>query len=332
MASGTAFLAHPGSRQRESALTCSIIIPVFNHASVTRQCLNALLRDLSDAVEVIVVDDGSTDTTPEVLSTYGDRVRVVTHEQNLGFAYACNAGAAASSSPFVVFLNNDTLPVDGWLDALIAYGQSHERAAVVGSKLSFPNDTIQHAGVVICQDRVPRHIYVGFPAYHPAVNKSRRFQIVTAASALVRRDAFEEVGRFDTTFSNGYEDVDLCLRLAERGHEIHYCCDSSIYHLEMVTRGDRSNEPNHDLYMRRWGPRVQPDDFDYYLEDGLIQVSYPDYFPLGMSVSPLLATITANGRDRATDQLLALRSRQVFETQRENIQLKLRLEARTVAP
>jgi GT2 family glycosyltransferase len=312
-------------------VTCSIVIPVFNRASVTRQCLNALLAELPDSVEVIVVDDGSRDTTPELLESHGDRVRVVTHERNLGFASACNDGAAASSGGFVVFLNNDTLPVAGWLDELVAYAERHERAAVVGSKLVFPNDTIQHAGVVICQDRIPRHVYAGFPAHHLAVNKSRRFQIVTAACALVRRDAFEEIGGFDASFSNGYEDVDLCLRLGESGSEVHYCCRSSLYHLEMVTRGYGSNEPNHELYMGRWGARVRPDDFDYYLEDDLIEVSYPDYFPLDMSISPFLATIETDVRDGAADRLLALRSRQVFETQRENIRLKLRLGTESLA-
>jgi GT2 family glycosyltransferase len=311
-------------------VSCSVVIPVFNRASVTRQCLDALLNELSDEIEVIVVDDGSRDTTPEVLRTYGERVHVVTHDRNRGFASACNDGVAASAGRFVVFLNNDTLPVDGWLEALIAHAERHERAAVVGSKLLYPNDTVQHAGVVICQDRVPRHIYAGFPADHPAVSKSRRFQIVTAACALVRRDAFEGVGGFDATFSNGYEDVDLCLRLAESDHEVHYCCESSLYHLEMVTRGYGSNEPNHDLYMRRWGTRVRRDDFDYYLEDGLIDVSYPDYFPLDMSISPLLATIDSGARDGAADRLLAVRSRQVFETQRENIRLKLRLGEESV--
>jgi GT2 family glycosyltransferase len=305
-------------------LTCSIVIPVFNQASVTRQCLNALLENLAAEVEVIVVDDGSRDTTPELLRSYGERLRVVTNDRNLGFGLACNAGASTSSSRFVVFLNNDTLPVEGWLDALIRYAEDHERAAVVGSRLVFPNETIQHAGVVICQDRVPRHLYAGLPAYHPAVSRSRRFQVVTAACALVRREAFEEVGGFDADFLNGYEDVDLCLRLGDRGHEIHYCCDSSLYHLEMVTRGEGSNQPNHEVYMRRWGDRVQPDDFRYYLEDGLIEVLYPDYYPVEMSISPHLATIKDEG---ALDRLLALRSRQVFEAQRENIRLKLQLPA-----
>jgi len=312
-------------------LTCTVVVPVFNRASVTRHCLDALLGQLPDGVEVIVVDDGSRDATPELLRTYGERVRVVTHERNAGFAVACNDGAAASSAEFIVFLNNDTLPVGRWLEELVEYAKRNERAAVVGAKLIYPNDTIQHAGVVICQDGVPRHVYAGFPVDHPAVSRSRRFQIVTAACALVRREAFEEVGGFDASFSNGYEDVDLCLRLGESRHEIHYCAESSLYHLEMVTRGYGSNEPNHHLYMRRWAGRIRPDDFDYYLEDGLIGVTYDDYFPVAMSISPLLATIDADTRDGALDRLLALRSKQVFETLRENIRLKVRFEGHQAA-
>ena len=93
------------------------------------------------------------------------------------------------------------------------YADEHPAAAVVGSKLLFPNDTVQHAGVVICQDGNPRHIYAGFPGDHPAVNKSRRFQAVTAACMLVRRGAFEQAGGFDPAFRNCLEDADLCLRL-----------------------------------------------------------------------------------------------------------------------
>src|SRR6202040_3852687 len=90
----------------------------------------------------------------------------------------------------------------------------------------------------ICQDRYPRHVYTGFPADHPAVETARRFQIVTAACALMRREAFTLAGGFDTSFANGYEDVDLCLRLGELGYEVHYCPRSVVYHLESITRGD----------------------------------------------------------------------------------------------
>src|SRR6185436_7435266 len=113
------------------------------------------------------------------------------------------------------------------------------------------NDTVQHAGVVIDPERNPRHIYTGFPADDPAVNKSRRFQAVTFACALVRRDIFEEAGMLDTAFRNDLEDVDFCLRLGEAGHEVHYCHESVLYHLESVSRGKRSDETEQNIRLFR---------------------------------------------------------------------------------
>src|SRR5258706_4575356 len=185
----------------------TIIIPAFNQAALTAQCLEALLSQGHRSI--VVVDDGSTDTTPKILAGFKGQIKVVTHAANRGFARSCNNGAALASGDYLIFLNNDTLPQAGWLEALIDYAGKIPRAAVVGSKLLYPNQTIQHAGVVICQDRYPRHIYTGFPADHPAVSKSRRFQVVTAACALVRRRVFERMEGFDAAFRNGFEDVDL---------------------------------------------------------------------------------------------------------------------------
>lgn len=303
----------------------SIVIPVFNQAAVTAQCLRALAG--SHGCEIIVVDDASSDATPSVLASHRGPIKVVTHPANAGFAASCNDGAAAAAArDYIVFLNNDTIPQSGWLNALVQYADAHPKAAVVGSRLLFPNDTIQHAGVVICQDRYPRHIYSGFPADHPAVNKSRRFQIVTAACVLVRRKVFEKAGGFDTAFRNGFEDVDLCLRLGEQGHEIHYCAESVLYHLESVSPGRfRRDRDNVDLYRARWMGRVRPDDLDYYLEDGLLRMSYEGRYPILMEVSPLLATW--HGPDRKTELEHALRERcrEVAELQRENTRLSLEL-------
>ena len=224
----------PGGQRRG----CSIIVPVYNRKGLTRQCIEILLAEPPKEIdrEVIVVDDASTDGTPEVLAGYADAIRVVRHEENTGFATSCNDGAAAASCDYLVFLNNDTLPLKGWLDALVRYADRHPNAAVIGCKLLFSDDTIQHAGVAITEDLNPRHIYAGFPAEHPAVNKSRRFPIVTAGCALFRREPFEEAGGFDDAFVNGFEDVDLCLRIGEAGHEVHYCHEAVLYHLEMATR------------------------------------------------------------------------------------------------
>jgi GT2 family glycosyltransferase len=313
---------HPGR--------CSVIIPVHNRASLTRQCLEALLGEppLGLDWEIIVVDDASTDLTPSVLAGYGDRIRTVGLESNVGFAAACNRGAMIASGAYLLFLNNDTLPKPGWLDALARYAEAHPDGAAFGAKLLYPDGTIQHAGVVICQDRFPRHVYQGFPADHPAVNRSRRYQAVTGACLLVRAAAFFEVKGFDSQFVNGYEDHDLCLRLGERGYEVHYCHESVLYHLESASREGRADEAElaTRLYLERWGERVRPDDLDYYVADGLLRLSYWESYPVQMEVSPLLAVVAGGGRDTEAEGLLATRARQVYELMKETLRLRVRAD------
>jgi GT2 family glycosyltransferase len=251
---------------------------------------------------------------------------------NSGFGIACNDGAAVARGEFFVFLNNDTIPKPQWLDALVRYADEHPKASVVGSKLLFPNDTIQHAGVVICQDGYPRHIYTGFPAGHPAVSRSRRFQVVTAACCLIRRDAFEWAGGFDTGYLNGYEDVDLCLRLGERGDEIHYCHTSEIYHLESVSDGRlKEVAPNTRRYAERWRDRVLPDDLSYYVEDRLLRVDYAKSYPLTLHLAPLLGSAGIGDREDQTHRILAARSRQVFDLLRDNVLLNVRVREAELA-
>lgn len=308
-------------------LKCSIVIPVYNHSSLTRQCLDAVFHTLPTgfATEIIVVDDHSQDQTHEMLTSYGQGIRIVDHEMNTGFAVACNDGAAAAAGDFLVFLNNDTIPQPGWLDALVRYATGHPRAAVVGAKLLYPDNTVQHAGVAIHSDHYPWHLYAGFPADHPAVNVSRRFLAVTAACALVRREAFMEVAGFDSAFRNGYEDVDLCLRLGKLGYEVHYCHDCEVYHLESMSEGRHAHEEaNVHLYASRWAHRVQPDNVHYYLEDDLLRIENATLYPIKFSLSPLLGTLT-DDRETEMDQLLQRRAAQVFTLIKENAELRQRI-------
>jgi GT2 family glycosyltransferase len=318
------------SFRQGAKMRCSIIIPVYNHAALTRQCLDAVLACRSERVaqEIVVVDDGSTDGTAELLASYGSALEVVTHRQNAGFARSCNDGAARATGEGLVFLNNDTIPQPGWLTALVDHARSHPEAVAVGSKLLFPDQTIQHAGVVICQDGDPRHLYAGFPADHPAVNKARPFQVVTAACVLIRRRAFEEAGGFDPAFRNGFEDVDLCLRLGKEGHEIHYCPKSVLQHLESVSREGRSRDERHNyrLYRSRWASRVRADDLDYYLADGLLEVRYGASYPVTLSVSPMLALLEGDERARRADRLLRDRAGQVFDLLKEVVRLHVRVK------
>lgn len=301
---------------------CSIVIPVHNRAGMTRRCLDALNATPPDVpVEIVVVDDASSDATASLLESYGARIRIIRMAENSGFSRACNAGAAAASGEYLVFLNNDTVPLAGWLDELVTHSEA-VGASVVGSKLLFPNDTIQHAGVVVCTDGNPRHIYAGFPADHPVVNRSRQFQAVTAASMLVRRSSFEQLGGFDPAFLNGLEDVDLCLRLGERGETTYYCHRSVVYHLESVSRGRRSDEirGNAEVFRDRWQNRARADELEHYMADGMLTIRHRDTYPIGIDVSPELGTPFGAAAE-LSDELLAASSQQVAELLRETVRL-----------
>ena len=313
---------------------CSVVIPVYNKANLTRQCVDTLLAQPSASCpfEVIVVDDGSRDSTPRMLAGYGDRIRVVTHATNKAFATSCNDGAAAARGEYLVFLNNDTIPFVGWLDALVRHAEAHPRAGLVGSKLLFPDGTIQHAGMAVCQDRQPRHIYAGFPGDHPAVNKPRRMQAVTGACNLIHRDVFAEAGGFDPAFINGYEDVDLCLRLGELGYEVHYCPDSVLVHLEGVSEGRFKHESHSArVFHQRWGAKLTPDDVRYYLEDGLIRFEYAVNY-LDVRVDPLLGFVNRGEAFAGAEQVLHRRAEQVYALIRENVALRARSEAPVPLP
>ena len=303
------------------SIRASVIVPVHGHAALTRRCLEALLPTLPADCEAIVVDDASPDATAGLLAGYGERIRVVSLARNLGFAGACNAGAAAARGGSLVFLNNDTEPRAGWLEALLGHAERHPRADVVGAKLVFPNGLVQHAGVVFGQDGYPHNLYAGLPEGRPEVNRSRRLQAVTGACMLARREAFEALGGFDRGFLNSLEDVDLCLRAGERGGEVHYCAEAVVVHLESVSRGRSERfERSVALYRERWRDTVRRDDLSIYLEDGLLEVEYAATYPLRLAVSPLLGALD-DGRRDALEPLLETYARQVSDLLAEVMRL-----------
>ena len=234
---------------------CSIIIPVFNKVDLTQQCLTHL-ADVTNgcSYEVIVVDNGSTDDTKAFLSKLGGDIQIISNPENYGFAKACNQGASAAKGRFLVFLNNDTIPKAGWLSALLNEVEDHQDVAIVGSKLLYPDDTIQHAGVVISRlFRTPYHLFVGVPGNFLAVNTRKEFQAVTAACMLVRKETFAEVAGFDEGFVNGYEDIDLCLKVRQMEKKIVYQPKSCLYHLESQTPGRKTHDLANALrFGARW--------------------------------------------------------------------------------
>jgi GT2 family glycosyltransferase len=313
-----------------AAPRASVVVPVHGRAGLTRRCLETVLADLPDRCEVVAVDDASADDTAQVLEGFGAAIRSLRLEENLGFAVACNAGAEKAAGELLVFLNNDTEPQAGWLEALLRHAEQHPEAEVVGAKLLFPTGAVQHAGIAFGQDGYPHNLYAGFPADHPAVNHARRLQAVTGACMLVRRAAFERVGGFDEGYLNSMEDADLCLRIGEGGGEVHYCPTATVLHLESATRGrEEKFEASVALYRERWRGRVHRDDLALYAEDGLIEVEYPTVHPLRISVSPQLASVErADSHEAELEPLLRRYARRVEDLQREVTRLSAELAAR----
>jgi GT2 family glycosyltransferase len=312
-----------------AGIRATVIVPVHNRAELTRRCLDRVLDDLPPGCEAIVVDDASTDAMPRLLEGYGSAIGVVRLAENRGYGEACNAGAEVAAAELLVFLNNDTEPERGWLQALLGYAEAHPEAAAIGAKLLYPTGAVQHAGVVFGQDGYPHNLYAGFPADHPAVNRARRLQAVTGACLAVRRQAFDRAGGFDGGFLNSLEDVDLCLRLGAAGGEVHYCPQASLVHLESASRGHGGKfEQSVALYRRRWREDVRRDDLAIYAEDGLIEVEYPGSHPLPIAVSPLLASLRQEDREPERERLLQAYGRHVADLLREVVVLSAELADR----
>jgi GT2 family glycosyltransferase len=316
-----------------AAPRASVVVPVHGRAGLTRRCLETVLADLPDRCEIVVVDDASADDTPRTLESFGAAIRVLRLEENGGFAVACNAGAEVAAGEHLVFLNNDTEPRAGWLEALLRHAEEHPLAEVVGARLLYPTGVVQHAGIAFGQDGYPHNLYAGFPVDHPAVNRPRRLQAVTGACMLVRRAAFERAGGFDPAYLNSMEDVDLCLRIGEAEGGVHYCPEATLVHLESATRGHEEKfEASVALYRERWRDRVRRDDLTIYAEDGLLEVEYPSAHPLRISVSPLLASIErGDGHEAELEPVLRSFGRRTEDMQRELVRLAAELADRGVA-
>lgn len=241
---------------------CSIVIPVYNCDNLTRQCLAAVRQNTTDvSYEVVVVDDGSTDGTGELLAQLRPPFRSIRNEENLGFARSCNKGAMAARGEYILFLNNDAVALPVWLPPMIHCMQHHPDVGIVGSKLLYPeNDLIQHAGLAFGENKRPYHIYRCFPSSIPEVNLERECRAVTGACFLVRKSLFVELHGFDVVFRNGFEDVDFCLRTKERGYKVWYCPSSVLYHYESMSQGRSDySDSNVAAFYKRWADKVTPD-------------------------------------------------------------------------
>lgn len=300
---------------------CSLILPVYRRSLLDKRPLAEWLGDGGNLanVEVIVLGSGR----PACLEPHTGPVQQIVAGPDTRLALACNEAARLAQGEFLLFLDDDVCPHPGWLKALTACAESHLQAGVVGSKILYSDSLVYHAGVVIDANRTPRLLYSGLPANHPAVNRSRRFQLLTAGCLLVRRQAFDEVGGFDPNFPEGYEYVDLMLRLAEQGLEIHYCHSSVATRLDWDSTGRFQGLEPVDWFTRtKWHHKVVPDDWHYYRDDSLVRFHYESGSPVQVELAPVLGLKASARRGRSAQDLLAFRSQQVKDLLKENLEFR----------
>ena len=260
----------------------SIVIPVINKLEFTRQCLDRIWRNTSDAIsyEVIIVDNASTDGTASWfadVSAFPKTVRYQHNDSNLGFAKGNNAGARLAKGKHLLFLNNDTLVQPQWLTEMLRVSQSDTSVGIVGIKQLFPyTEVVYHTGIVFTPDRKPEHLYPHLDASLPHVNKQREYQAVTGACLLIDRALFGTCGGFDERYRNGYEDIDLCMAVRQRGRKVVCCTKAHIYHYGQISEGRTADDDaNAALFANKWSDRVRADRDEYLIRDRATSESHP---------------------------------------------------------
>jgi GT2 family glycosyltransferase/ubiquinone/menaquinone biosynthesis C-methylase UbiE/glycosyltransferase involved in cell wall biosynthesis len=227
-----------GPRDRTRVPRASIVIPIHGQLDYTLRCIQSLLEARTRTTfEVIVVDDCSPDESAAILETL-PAIRLLFNAVNKGFIRTCNRGALEARGEFLVFLNNDTIVHDDWLDALARTFDDFPACGLAGSKLLYPDGRLQEAGGIIWRDgsawnygrlddpRKPEYCYL------------READYCSGAALMIRRELFMRLGGFDEHFAPAYcEDSDLAFRVRRAGSKVYYQPLSRVTHFEGITSG-----------------------------------------------------------------------------------------------
>ncbi|MCA5013084.1 MULTISPECIES: glycosyltransferase family 2 protein [unclassified Enterococcus] len=225
----------------------SIIIPTKNGYNDVKRCVTSIIEKTTyKNYEIIIADNGSTDEKMKELyasfeETLQERFRVTTIDIPFNFSKINNIAAKDAKGKYLLFLNNDTEVINAdWLTLMVSFGQL-ERVGCVGAKLLYPNNTIQHAGVILGLGGIAGHGHYGYPhgdlGYFGKLALNVDYLAVTAACLLMKKSDFDAVSGFDEDFTVAFNDVDLCLKVKELGRDNVWLHEAELYHFESQTRG-----------------------------------------------------------------------------------------------
>jgi GT2 family glycosyltransferase len=227
----------------------SVIIPTRDKVELLRGCVESLLgRTRYPDFEIVIVDNQSVDLDAvaylDALSRR-DRVRVLRYDAPFNYSAMNNLAVAACDGGLVALLNNDIEVIDrDWLAEMAGHALRPGIGAV-GAMLYYPNDTIQHAGVILGLGGVANHAYMRQPRGHPGHGAralvAQNLSAVTAACMVVRRSLYHEVGGLDERLQVAFNDIDFCLKLREKGYRNLWTPFAQLYHHESASRGSEDS-------------------------------------------------------------------------------------------
>ena len=237
------------SAVNSAAPLISVIIPNWNGAHHLPECLQSLRTQQFQNFETLVVDNGSSDESIELLARDFDWVRVIPRDDNGGFSKAVNDGIRQSRAAFIVLLNNDTRAEPDWLAALHAGMQRYPEASLGASRMLLydPPHLVDSAG-----DGYSMRLGAGYnlASGQPSKQVDQDAWVfgACAGAAIYRRSLFDDIGLFDEDFFLIFEDVDIALRAQVAGHRCVYLADAMIFH----KRGSSTDNSSLEVIIRAW--------------------------------------------------------------------------------
>ena len=258
----------------EPAPRVSIVVPTRDRIDLVRRCVESVrARTSYSAYELVIVDNASVEVASRdyfaALEQEG-AARVVRYDAPFNYSAVNNHAVRRTTGDIVVLLNNDVEVIDdGWLRELVSHAARPE-IGCVGAMLYYPDDTIQHAGIVLGIGGVAGHAYPRWPrgsaGYFNRARLVQSMSAVTGACLAVRRCVFEEVGGLDETFGVAFNDVDFCLRVRARGYRNLWTPYAELYHHESASRGYEDTPEKKRRFdrevarmIRRWGRVLRTD-------------------------------------------------------------------------
>ncbi len=234
----------------------SIIIPNKDHADMLTRCVESLGRSSYTNYELLIVENHS--KQPETFAYYEKlarqpNIKILTWTQPFNYAAINNFAVRQAAGAVLLLLNNDVQVINAdWLERLLEYALRPE-VGIVGAKLYYPDDTLQHAGIAVARTQGPVHCHRfarrGTAGYHRRLLAVRNLSGVTGACLMTRKAVFEAVGGLDEDFAVAFNDIDFCLKVRQKGYLIVWTPHAELYHFESVSRGydDTPEEAARDL-------------------------------------------------------------------------------------